>query len=179
LIKVRVERWAYIYINGEKTKYMVSTKARVINSENKNLIKTHPDDDGYYKVLITHNGNRHTCRLYRLVALAFIPNDDPNVKTDVNHKDGDKSNNKKSNLEWCTHLENVRHAWKTGLAKPRKGIKHPMCKTTEKQVHQICELLEKNIKNNVISETLNVSKDIVRDIKRRKTWTYISENYNW
>lgn len=45
--------------------------------------------------------------IHRLVAQTFIPN--PDKKPFVNHKDGDRSNNKVDNLEWCTKTENERH----------------------------------------------------------------------
>ena len=74
------------------------------------------DRKGYLAVDLYENGERKTKRVHRLVAEAFIPN--PDNKTEVNHKDGNKLNNNVSNLEWVTSKENVRHAWDNGLMKP-------------------------------------------------------------
>lgn len=59
---------------------------------------------------------------HRLAAIAFIPN--PDNKPEVNHKDGNKSNNSIENLEWVTSKENTRHGIKEGnVNKSRAGIK--------------------------------------------------------
>ena len=74
-----------------------------------------PDAQGYPSVTIQRGDLRKTIYVHRLVAGAFVPN--PEGKPEVNHIDGDKSNNHVSNLEWCTRQENIEHAWRTGLSR--------------------------------------------------------------
>lgn len=70
---------------------------------------------GGYKKVILYKGGRYKNRyVHRLVAESFIPN--PDNKPQVNHKDGVKTNNSVSNLEWCTQSENMLHAYRTGLS---------------------------------------------------------------
>ena len=64
-------------------------------------------DKGYRTVLIRDNGKERTVFVHRLVALAFVPN--PQNKPQINHKDGNKLNNRPENLEWCTNAENAWH----------------------------------------------------------------------
>lgn len=61
-------------------------------------------------------GNKKNFAIHRLVAEAFIPN--PNNLPEINHKDGNKRNNRAENLEWCTRSQNMLHAYKLGLHKP-------------------------------------------------------------
>jgi len=78
-----------------------------------------PSDNGagYLFVQLYRENKATPCYVHRLVAIAFIPN--PENKKGVNHKDGDKYNNAKSNVEWSTQLENNLHAIATGLNKGR------------------------------------------------------------
>lgn len=68
--------------------------------------------------------------LHRLVASAFLPN--PDNKPQVNHKDGNKHNNKVSNLEWVTAAENARHAIENGFT-TKMGKNEGNIKYTNKQ----------------------------------------------
>ena len=70
--------------------------------------------NGYYEISLKKDGIEKRFKVHRLVAIAFIPN--PNNKPEVNHIDGNKSNNSASNLEWVSSKENKEHAWKIGLA---------------------------------------------------------------
>ena len=74
------------------------------------------DRAGYYTVRL-YSGKPVTKYLHRLIAEAFIPN--PENKKYINHKDGNKLNNKVNNLEWTTHKENVNHAYQNGLIKQK------------------------------------------------------------
>lgn len=71
------------------------------------------DQKGYLRVRIFIEGSRKTVKVHREVAKAFLPN--PENKSEVNHKDGNKSNNCVNNLEWATSQENTLHAYQSGL----------------------------------------------------------------
>lgn len=96
-------------------KYEVSTKG-IIKSK-RGVLSPHSRTDGYLSVKLyaTENGKytRKGKLVHRLVAETFLPN--PLGLKLVNHKDGDKSNNRVENLEWCTHRQNTVHAHSNNL----------------------------------------------------------------
>ena len=86
---------------------------------------------GYEKIKLMKDGSYYYHSIHRLVAINFI--DNPENKPQVNHIDGNKSNNKVSNLEWNTPKENIQHSFDNGLNIQRVGKDSPC----SKQVFQL------------------------------------------
>lgn len=114
MLNNNIENWVKITRLHE-----VSNLGNIRNETTKKLLKPWVGTTGYYHIKIFIEGKRKNLKLHRLIAEAFIPN--PENKKYVNHKDGNKLNNNITNLEWCTHKENMEHASKTKLisTKPR------------------------------------------------------------
>lgn len=106
-------------------RYVGSGKARRLTKER--VLKPVKNGKGYLNVALCFNGLQKRELLHRLVALAFVPNPNPELYNEVNHKDGDKLNCRADNLEWTDRLGNMRHAVDTGLM-DFKGEKHPRWK---------------------------------------------------
>lgn len=83
-------------------------------------------------------GKSFGLRANRVVAKAFIPN--PENKPEVNHINGDKTDNRVENLEWVTSQENTLHAIATGLRVSVKGSGHKLSKLSEDDILKIREL---------------------------------------
>lgn len=94
-------------VEGFNGKYMVSDTGDVLNSETGKKLTHSYDREGYHLVQLFLKGKQHTCRVHRLVAIAYI--DNPEGKPTVNHIDENKDNNCVENLEWATYAEQVNH----------------------------------------------------------------------
>lgn len=108
---MQIEVWKEVKNYSEL--YEVSDFGHVRSVKSGKLLKQHIDHGGYVYVCLCKPGEKKNKKVHRLVADAFIRN--PEIKDFVNHKNGVKTDNSVSNLEWCTKSENERHARKHGL----------------------------------------------------------------
>lgn len=106
-----MERWKDI--PGYDGAYRVSSLGRVLSVKRGRILAEGTHEHGYKMVALSKNGRLKTFKVHRLVAEAFI--DNPDHKREVNHINGNKSDNSVNNLEWTTREGNMKHASTHGL----------------------------------------------------------------
>lgn len=100
-----ISSWGKVYkVDGKTINFL--PEASTIELYMKE-IKPEETKKGYLRVALFKDGKRKWFKVHRLVAQAFIEN--PDNKSQVNHKDGNKKNNSVTNLEWVTDEENKEH----------------------------------------------------------------------
>jgi len=129
------ESWAFI---PDFNRYQASNLGRIrsLDYKNSGLIKVLSpaiSKGGYYiTMLLNNHGKYKSWSVHKFVAMAFfgkIP-----IGKEINHKDGNKTNNSILNLEYCTRSENCQHSFDIGLQKAKRGELNGMAKLTNDQV---------------------------------------------
>lgn len=150
-------------------KYLISNLGNlksIIRKVPKILITT--NNKGYLYISRKINNTYKIFAIHRLVATAFIPNIEN--KPQVNHVNGVKTDNRVTNLEWCTKSENIKHGFKIGLISS-KGDKSNRRILDSVQVEEIRHLLEKGAYTQAaIAQKYKVGAMCISDIKLNKTW---------
>lgn len=119
-------------VKGYDGKYFVSDEGQIVSFHfNKpGILKTNNKKCRYLKVSLVSKGKRTYKSVHSIVANAFV--DKPNKDNlQINHIDGNRYNNKASNLEWCTAKENIVHAYENNLIRTNNKIILTNLKTKE------------------------------------------------
>lgn len=136
-------------------------------------------DKGYHRVGLMIGKQRKFFQVHRLVLEAFNPKEGSD-KLQVNHIDGDKSNNNLNNLEWCNGSHNMQHSYDKQIHIPPYGEKAGGNILTQQQVLEICELIQSRTDSYAqIGKKYGVSKTAIFDIKRKKSWAWLTKDYNF
>lgn len=156
---------------------MVSEDGTIRSLKTGKIFKQVVNEFGYINVSVPtgEKGKTFKRKVHRLVAQTFIPN--PENKREVNHIDGDKTNNHVSNLEWVTSRENKAHAWENGLY-TSIGENHHDALYSEDFIRGLCEMMQDGWRNKDIVEETGLRKDYVASLRTGKIWKSVSCNYN-
>ena len=142
--------------------YCVNENGEVLSIKTNKLIKGDINSCGYYRVCLYDIKNNRKKRYFRhrLVATHFISN--PNDYTEVNHIDGNKSNNSIENLEWISRKQNERHCRKEIHSKEYKPYRVVFCDG---------KILEFDFKSD-LSEVIGVTTSCIRQWLHKETHGY-------
>jgi hypothetical protein len=172
------EDWEFI--KGTQERYVVTESGRVFSlwrgngrganqyrKTIKELKHIFISQKRYHGVKILIDGEGKMQYVHRLVAEAFLPNEDDLPQ--VNHKDADIDNNHWKNLEWCTAQENTYHAWENKLY--AKGEDHVSAKLKNIEAKLIRKLkTETNITYNELAKVFNVNRSCISQVCNNKTY---------
>ena len=168
-------------------RYIISTEGRIYDTILNKLVAQNYDrkgfkndgtPKGYLYAKVKCNNDRKNVRINRIVALSFSDNLEDDIKKECNHKDGNHSNNKLSNLEMITTKENKKHAYENKLYPNGENVHCALL--SNEQAEEICKLLEKGTMKQIdIAELYNIDPNIVANIKRGHSYRHISEKYSF
>lgn len=178
------ERWKDIL--GYEKEYAVSTFGRVYSyskmvwqpqkgkyvKRKERILRQKKCSDGYLAVTLQTDGVRRYTGVHRLVALMFVKND--KNKPQVNHKFGDKKDNRPQKLEWVTCKENINHAIQSGVY-PRKGEGNGRSLLTEQIVREMRKNYVRKKQGYLIemSNKYGISVRQAGKICRREAWGHL------
>lgn len=171
-------------VPGFEDFYLVSSYGRVFSKNYRMTGRTQelaqsslvdrrrPSETFYRRAKMFRIDRNSPTAIHRIVALAFIPN--PDGMPMVNHKDGDKGNNRAENLEWCTNAQNLRHAEATGLARHVVGEDHGCASISNEKARAVyveCAAAPKRKGVLIaIARRHGVTRDVVYSIASGKNW---------
>lgn len=156
--------------------YYVTDDGRIWSDKSKKFMAQSLDKDGYKKVALRSSDlppkKCHLYSVHRLIMENFFPFEGME-NYQVNHIDGDKSNNRLENLEWVSCVENIHHAIVTGLRAKINGA----AKLTTEDVINIYKRSKNGETNIALAEEFHVHPDTIGKIRHKKVWKDLLKDY--
>lgn len=167
------EQWAPI--EGYLGRYAVSDRGNVLSinyarTGQPALLTPVAAPNGYLSVQLSDGLKVRRSSIHRLVARAFLGPCPPGKQ--VNHRDGNKSNNAVENLEYVTASQNRQHAFRIGL-QSLKGECHTHAKLSDARVHEIRSLIASGMTHRAIAQQVGISRSNVSMIGAGKAWAHV------
>lgn len=173
-----IEIYKEYYYKGIRTNYLVSNTGKVYSVKYKKCLSTTPNHRGYLRVgIYLPDGTVKRLSVHAMVLETFV-GEKPSKEYQVDHIDGDKTNNDLSNLEWVTPSENISRAFKNGLKTGIKGTNHPVSVYSDLQIHKACRLLEKGLSIPDVSKKVGIPKSYLYSIAKGNQWNHIVSQYD-
>lgn len=159
-------------IVGYEGLYKVDSNGNIYNRSDRILSPLMGgDNSAYHHICLCRNGKVKQELIHRIVAIAFL--DNPYDKPEVNHKNGNKLDNRLCNLEWSTKSENQSHRFRA-LHHSHFGEKNTQAKLTSEEVLAIVHLYKKGYPLGYISALFSISKPTICDIAKGRSWAHVT-----
>jgi len=163
---------------GEHPEYYVSRSGVVWSSRSGKFLTASPiggkETKDHLRVVIRVGKKCRHILVHRLVATEFI-GDPPTPGHEVNHRNGNKQDNRVENLEWVTRRENVIHAFRNGLNKPLLGSLQGNAKLKESDIPVIKSRIKAGDAKAAIARDYGVSPGAIAHIDKGRAWKHVKE----
>lgn len=148
----------------------IDKSGKRVRHHNGRWLKLRVGNVGYRLTVV--DGRSRT--VHRLLGMTYIPN--PLGKPQINHKNGIKTDNRLSNLEWCTNKENAIHAIRTGLHSVWGTCRGEMINTaklTEDKVREIRRLRALGEPVVALGKKFGIRHTTISQIANRRSWKHV------